>query len=182
MTGPYDDLPEGPEGSGRVPDPEEKTEATQAATFEDGVLRHVLDAVRGGETPDVVPAASSVAGFAEFLAVEAVLDKRWPETTMEPSLDRIRDLVELLGDPQRGYPLVHLTGTNGKTSTSRMIDALLSEIGLRTGRYTSPHLSLIHISEPTSSGTGRPASSAAPASSIARVTSGALVSSTNRTR
>ncbi len=81
-----------------------------------------------------------MAGFAEFLAVEAVLDKRWPETKMEPSLDRIADLVELLGDPQRGYPVVHLTGTNGKTSTARMVDALLSEIGLRTGRYTSPHL------------------------------------------
>ena len=107
---------------------------------EDAVLRHVLDAVRGGDTPDVVPASSSVAGFAEFLAVEAVLDKRWPETRMEPSLDRIADLVELLGDPQRGYPVVHLTGTNGKTSTARMVDALLSEIGLRTGRYTSPHL------------------------------------------
>ena len=107
---------------------------------QDAVLRHVLDAVRGGDTPDVVPAGSSVAGFAEFLAVEAVLDKRWPETRMEPSLDRIADLVELLGDPQRGYPVVHLTGTNGKTSTARMVDALLSEIGLRTGRYTSPHL------------------------------------------
>ena len=46
----------------------------------------------------------------------------------------------LLGEPQRGYPVVHLTGTNGKTSTARMVDALLTEIGLRTGRYTSPHL------------------------------------------
>lgn len=129
MTGPYDDLPE---GEGHVPDPEDAAQ--------DAVVRHVLDAVRGGDTPDVVPAGSSVAGFAEFLAVEAVLDKRWPETTIQPSLDRIADLVELLGDPQRGYPVVHLTGTNGKTSTARMIDALLSEIGLRTGRYTSPHL------------------------------------------
>jgi dihydrofolate synthase / folylpolyglutamate synthase len=129
MSGPYDDLPE---GEGHVPDPEEAAE--------NAVLRHVLDAVRGGETPDVVPAASSVAGFAEFLAVEAVLDKRWPETKMEPSLDRIADLVALLGDPHRGYPVVHLTGTNGKTSTARMADALLTEIGLRTGRYTSPHL------------------------------------------
>ena len=69
MTGPYDDLPE---GQGAVPDPEEAAQDT--------VLRHVLDAVRGGDTPDVVPPTSSVAGFAEFLAVEAVLDKRWPET------------------------------------------------------------------------------------------------------
>jgi dihydrofolate synthase/folylpolyglutamate synthase len=125
MSGPLD---EGPEGEGPVPEPE------------DLVLRHVLDAVRGGETPDVVPATSSVAGFAEFLAVDAVLDKRWPETRIAPTLERIADLVALLGDPQRGYPVVHLTGTNGKTSTARMVDALLTEIGLRTGRYTSPHL------------------------------------------
>ena len=49
-------------------------------------------------------------------------------------------LVELLGDPQKAYPVVHLTGTNGKTSTARMVDALLREAGLRTGRFTSPHL------------------------------------------
>ena len=78
--------------------------------------------------------------FAEFLAVEAALDMRWPETAMEPSTDRIAALVDALGEPQRSYPVVHLTGTNGKTSTARMIDALLTEVGLRTGRYTSPHL------------------------------------------
>ena len=102
----------------------------------------MLDAIRGSDTPDVVPETSTVSGFAEFLAVEAALDRRWPETVMEPSLTRISALVDLLGDPHRAYPVVHLTGTNGKTSTSRMIDALLSEIGLRTGRYTSPHLQL----------------------------------------
>jgi dihydrofolate synthase/folylpolyglutamate synthase len=78
--------------------------------------------------------------LAEFNAVETELDKRWPETDIEPSLDRIRALTDLLGDPQRAYPVVHVAGTNGKTSTARMIDALLSEAGLRTGRYTSPHL------------------------------------------
>ncbi|MCO1656558.1 bifunctional folylpolyglutamate synthase/dihydrofolate synthase [Pseudonocardia humida] len=109
-------------------------------TVEDGVIAHVLEAIRGGDTPDVVPAQSTAAGFAEFLAVEAELDRRWPETVMQPSLDRIATLVDLLGEPHRGYPVVHLTGTNGKTSTARMVDALLSEIGLRTGRYTSPHL------------------------------------------
>nr|WP_301549275.1 folylpolyglutamate synthase/dihydrofolate synthase family protein [Pseudonocardia alni] len=79
-------------------------------------------------------------GYAEFLAVDAALDRRWPESVMEPSLERMQALCDALGDPQRGYPVVHLTGTNGKTSTSRMVDALLTEIGLRTGRYTSPHL------------------------------------------
>jgi len=59
---------------------------------------------------------------------------------MVPDLDRITDLMDLLGQPQRAYPSIHLTGTNGKTSTARMIDALFREFGLRTGRYTSPHL------------------------------------------
>ena len=80
--------------------------------------------------------------LADFRAVEAELDRRWPESVIEPSLDRIRALVDLLGDPQRSYPVVHIAGTNGKSSTARMIDALLTEAGLRTGRYTSPHLQL----------------------------------------
>jgi dihydrofolate synthase / folylpolyglutamate synthase len=71
--------------------------------------------------------------------VEKLLEGRFP-TRMVPDLDRITDLLTLLGDPQRAYPAIHLTGTNGKTSTARMIDDLLRELGLRTGRYTSPHL------------------------------------------
>ena len=50
-------------------------------------------------------------------------------------------LATLLGDPQRAYPVIHVTGTNGKTSTARMIETLLRARGLRTGRFTSPHLS-----------------------------------------
>ena len=75
-----------------------------------------------------------------FEEVEDALLSRWPETRLEPSLDRIRAFTELLGDPQRGYPVIHLTGTNGKTSTSRMIDTLLRAMELRTGRLTSPHV------------------------------------------
>ncbi|MFL6078225.1 MAG: bifunctional folylpolyglutamate synthase/dihydrofolate synthase [Mycobacteriales bacterium] len=77
---------------------------------------------------------------AELAAVEAELRARWPENQLEPSLDRIRALVDLLGQPQRAYPVIHLTGTNGKTSTARMIDSLLRTFQLRTGRYTSPDL------------------------------------------
>ena len=68
---------------------------------------------------------------------------RWPETRLEPSLTRIAALMEVLGDPQRGYPVVQITGTNGKTSTARMIDELLRGFGLRVGRFTSPHLASI---------------------------------------
>ena len=79
----------------------------------------------------------------EFASVEAELNTRWPETKIDPTLDRIRALLDLLGDPQHAYPLVHITGTNGKTSTSRMVDALLCATGLRTGRFISPHLQLV---------------------------------------
>jgi dihydrofolate synthase / folylpolyglutamate synthase len=72
--------------------------------------------------------------------VEAVLLARWPETRLEPSLTRIAALCDLLGQPQKAAPVVHLTGTNGKTSTARMVDALLRGLGLRTGRFTSPHV------------------------------------------
>ncbi|MGI9136616.1 MAG: Mur ligase family protein, partial [Candidatus Nanopelagicales bacterium] len=60
---------------------------------------------------------------------------RWPESRIEPSLVRIASVVELLGDPQRAYPVIHVTGTNGKTSTARMIESLLRSMGLRTGLY-----------------------------------------------
>ncbi|MHB8341415.1 MAG: bifunctional folylpolyglutamate synthase/dihydrofolate synthase [Mycobacteriales bacterium] len=69
----------------------------------------------------------------------AALAARHPHF-MAPDLDRIRDLMDLLGEPQRSFPSVHITGTNGKTSTARMADALFRAAGLRTGRYTSPHL------------------------------------------
>ncbi|ADG98219.1 FolC bifunctional protein [Segniliparus rotundus DSM 44985] len=77
---------------------------------------------------------------AEFEQVEAELDARWPETKIEPSLSRIAALMDLLGSPQHAYPSIHIAGTNGKTSTTRMADALLSTTGLRTGRILSPHL------------------------------------------
>ena len=73
-------------------------------------------------------------------AIEQALIKRWPENKIEPTLDRISALVDLLGSPQLSYPTIHIAGTNGKTTISRMIDALMSELGYRTGRFTSPHL------------------------------------------
>ncbi len=87
------------------------------------------------------PAPPADARRAEtFHEAEDALLSRWPETRLEPSLDRIAAFTEILGDPQTAYPVIHLTGTNGKTSTSRMIDALLRALDLRTGRFTSPHV------------------------------------------
>src|SRR5215217_9735079 len=79
---------------------------------------------------------------AEFTRVDAELMRRG-FTRMVFDLGRIEALLDLLGNPQRAYPSVHLTGTNGKTTTARMVDALLRAHGLRTGRYTSPHLSSV---------------------------------------
>ena len=73
-------------------------------------------------------------------AIEAALLARWPETRIAPTLERISALTDILGSPQLTYPTIHVAGTNGKTSTSRMIDSMLFEMGLRTGRFTSPHL------------------------------------------
>ncbi|AVH97509.1 MULTISPECIES: bifunctional tetrahydrofolate synthase/dihydrofolate synthase [Streptomyces] len=75
--------------------------------------------------------------------VETELSTRWGETKLEPSVTRIAALMDVLGEPQRAYPTIHITGTNGKTSTARMIEALLGAFELRTGRYTSPHVQTI---------------------------------------
>ncbi len=86
---------------------------------------------------DAVPTPDEIASL---LQVEHLLDQRWPETKLEPSTARISALLDLLGSPQRGYPSIHIAGTNGKTSVARMVDALLTALNRRTGRTTSPHL------------------------------------------
>ncbi len=90
--------------------------------------------------PSQFDAQSSVptpVDIAELALVEAELDKRWPETKIEPSLTRIEALMDVLGSPQHNYPSVHVTGTNGKTSVTRMIDSLMTALHRRTGRTTS---------------------------------------------
>jgi dihydrofolate synthase/folylpolyglutamate synthase len=88
-------------------------------------------ATRLAPTPDEI---------ASLLQVEHLLDRRWPETRIEPSLTRISALLDLLGSPQLSYPAIHIAGTNGKTSVARMVDALVTALQQRTGRTTSPHL------------------------------------------
>ncbi|WP_433301840.1 bifunctional folylpolyglutamate synthase/dihydrofolate synthase [Actinoplanes sp. CA-030573] len=78
----------------------------------------------------------------EYDEVVAALEGRG-FTRMVFDIRKIKDLMDVLGSPQRAYPAIHLTGTNGKTSTARMIDALLRAHGLHTGRYTSPHLETV---------------------------------------
>ncbi len=73
-------------------------------------------------------------------AIEKALLNRWPETRIAPTLDRIAALADALGSPQLSYPTIHIAGTNGKTTTTRLIDSLCFQLGMRTGRFTSPHL------------------------------------------
>jgi dihydrofolate synthase / folylpolyglutamate synthase len=91
----------------------------------------VTAGIPGDATPDTQ---------ARLRAVEREIFARRPEHAIHPSLDRIAAVTELLGDPQRAYPIIHITGTNGKTSTARMTETLLRARGLRTGLFTSPHL------------------------------------------
>ncbi|MGB7111830.1 MAG: Mur ligase family protein, partial [Mycobacterium sp.] len=89
------------------------------------------------EFTDAVPTPDEIAAL---LQVEHLLDQRWPETKIEPSLTRISALMDLLGSPQLSYPSIHIAGTNGKTSVARMVDALMTALQRRTGRTISPHL------------------------------------------
>ncbi|MGL5860579.1 MAG: dihydrofolate synthase, partial [Phycicoccus sp.] len=92
--------------------------------------------------PDAVQreAARLLEQTGRLRAVEAAILARAPEHELRPSLDRIAGVVDLLGDPQHAFPVIHLTGTNGKTSTARIIEAVLGQLGLTAGRFTSPHL------------------------------------------
>ena len=76
----------------------------------------------------------------ESLGVPAGMSRR----ATHPTLERMEALATLLGSPQLEYPVVHVTGTNGKTSTARIATALLVEQGLSVGAYTSPHLERVN--------------------------------------
>ncbi len=76
-------------------------------------------------------------------SVYAELLSRAPEDKMEPRMAPLHRAMEILGEPNKAFPIIHITGTNGKTSTARMIESILLAHDLRTGRYTSPHLSRV---------------------------------------
>lgn len=80
---------------------------------------------------------------ARLRQVESAIFGRRGEGHVHPTNERMEALVGLLGDPQNAFRGIHLTGTNGKTSTARMIDELVRGFGIRTGRYTSPHLNSV---------------------------------------
>ncbi|MGA5413855.1 bifunctional tetrahydrofolate synthase/dihydrofolate synthase [Streptomyces pseudogriseolus] len=141
-------MSERPDSAGPDPDDtfEEFAELVEEETRRDPDLA-VIEAgsrtlrTQGGPPQADVPARPADPELDKALReVEAELATRWGETKLEPSVDRIAALMDVLGEPQRSYPSIHITGTNGKTSTARMIEALLGAFDLRTGRYTSPHV------------------------------------------
>ncbi|MET7294189.1 folylpolyglutamate synthase/dihydrofolate synthase family protein [Streptomyces griseoloalbus] len=144
-------MSERPESAGPDPDDtfEEFAELVEEETRRDPDLA-VIEAgsrtlrTQGGLPQADVPARPEDPEVDKALReVEAELATRWGETKLEPSVSRISALMDVLGEPQRTYPSIHITGTNGKTSTARMIEALLGAFDLRTGRYTSPHVQSI---------------------------------------
>ena len=92
----------------------------------------------------MTPVSTGTPGTAPSQSHQQIVDAllgRWPEHRIAPSLGRIQALCDLLGNPERACPVIQVAGTNGKGSTAIMVDALLRSDGLRTGRFSSPHLS-----------------------------------------
>ncbi|WP_267419899.1 MULTISPECIES: bifunctional folylpolyglutamate synthase/dihydrofolate synthase [unclassified Curtobacterium] len=111
---------------------------------QDDGIRHDADGIEipVGPSGDTNPAESVPFGGDddEVKRVEAALYARIGEQSPEHRLTATRRAVELLGDPHLAYPVIHITGTNGKTSTARMAESIIRAHGLRTGLMTSPHL------------------------------------------
>lgn len=91
-----------------------------------------------GEVRQVTPE-----DLAALAVVDEELNQRWLETHIDPSLERIEMLMDFLGHPEQTFHSIHVAGTNGKTSTVRMIESLMRAFHRRTGRTTSPHLQLV---------------------------------------
>lgn len=109
------------------------------------VIEDVLheDADAASDVDETQKLAAKTELDAQVDAIYQSIVSRAPEHKVQPSLQRVADCLDLMGNPQRAYRAIHITGTNGKTSTSRMVEALLRERGLRTGRFTSPHLTTV---------------------------------------
>ncbi|WP_311590899.1 bifunctional folylpolyglutamate synthase/dihydrofolate synthase [Trueperella bernardiae] len=104
----------------------------------------VLDDVVAAPAPDPTEQlADQVELERQVAEIYAQIVARAPEHKVQPSIQRVADCLDMMGNPQRSFRAVHITGTNGKTSTARMIESLLRERGLRTGRFTSPHLNSV---------------------------------------
>ncbi len=144
-----EDRPEAPGGGTPIPPAEPVGDDDWKDEDPDGLELAMVGAVVdpdadiAGATADLDEDAGMIVPDSPPLtlgAVEELLNQRRSETAISPTTARMVALMDLIGNPQHAYPVIQIAGTNGKTSTARMIDALLTRVGLRTGRYTSPHL------------------------------------------
>ena len=101
--------------------------------------RELVDEARERQRPTSTLGPSTMEDPKARAIYETLLTRR-AEHQIEPSLEPVRGVLDYLGNPQDLFHSIHITGTNGKTSIARMIEALLVELGYRTGRFTSPHL------------------------------------------
>ncbi|QRV02673.1 bifunctional folylpolyglutamate synthase/dihydrofolate synthase [Arcanobacterium phocisimile] len=103
----------------------------------------VVSDVQSHEEAEATQWVEDAEVYARVQQIYTAIVSRAPEHKVQPSLDRVRRALDLMGNPQESFRTIHITGTNGKTSTARIVEALLRERGLRTGRFTSPHLSSV---------------------------------------
>ncbi|WP_461025068.1 bifunctional folylpolyglutamate synthase/dihydrofolate synthase [Trueperella pyogenes] len=104
----------------------------------------IIDDVLNAPQPDATQVLAEETELDRQVAeIYAQIVARAPEHKVQPSIQRVADCLDMMGNPQKSFRAVHITGTNGKTSTARMVEALLRERGLRTGRFTSPHLNSV---------------------------------------
>ena len=133
---------------------DEDVSAGQIEDYDEALAAFLTSGLMAGPDPGIIDDVKALPDAATQLANDAALDarveeiyqqiiQRAPEHKVQPSLDRVQLALDLLGNPHNTYRSIHITGTNGKTSTARMIEALLREQGLRTGRFTSPHLNTV---------------------------------------
>ncbi|MBK4149118.1 bifunctional tetrahydrofolate synthase/dihydrofolate synthase [Corynebacterium macginleyi] len=117
----------------------EGTDGTPVEITESGLTLN-LGLGEDEEYNDVAPQEVSPEELQALGEVEEELNQRWPETKIEPTLERIEMLMDLLGHPEQSFDVIHIAGTNGKSSTARMVDSLLRSFHRRVGLFTSPHL------------------------------------------
>lgn len=117
----------------------EGTDGTPVEITESGLTLN-LGLGEDEEYNDVAPQEVSLEELQALGEVEEELNQRWPETKIEPTLERIEMLMDLLGHPEQSFDVIHIAGTNGKSSTARMVDSLLRSFHRRVGLFTSPHL------------------------------------------
>nr|WP_325168328.1 folylpolyglutamate synthase/dihydrofolate synthase family protein [Corynebacterium macginleyi] len=117
----------------------EGTDGTPVEITESGLTLN-LGLGEDEEYNNVAPQEVSPEELQALGEVEEELNQRWPETKIEPTLERIEMLMDLLGHPEQSFDVIHIAGTNGKSSTARIVDSLLRSFHRRVGLFTSPHL------------------------------------------